>query len=73
MGTNDQKSPVVQNLDIKKKQRLKSRLTKDLCTAEDQYKSVLKRLDELNLNQQILLKQKLALETLVNYLKAVLH
>lgn len=48
---------------------LRERLIKDYGVAETQLRGVVNQLEEIQRAQQTLLQQKIALETLVNYLK----
>lgn len=52
---------------------LRDRLVKDQGLAETQLKAVLKHIEEVQVAQQTLTKQKIALETLINYLRTVLN
>lgn len=52
---------------------LRTQLVKDQNAAETQLGGVLKQLNEVQAAQQLLTKQRLALETLINYLKTVLQ
>lgn len=52
---------------------LRDRLVKDQGLAETQLKGVLKHIEEVQVAQQTLTKQKIALETLINYLRTVLN
>lgn len=51
---------------------LKERLVRDQGLAETQLKGVVRQLEEVQVTQQTLAKQKIALETLINYLRTVL-
>lgn len=51
----------------------RDRLVQDQGRAELQLRGVVRQLDETQVTQQALFRQKLALETLVNYLKTVLQ
>lgn len=54
------------------KEDLRDRLVKDQGLAETQLKGVLKQLDDVQSTQHNLARQRIALETLINYLKTVL-
>lgn len=59
--------PEVKAPEKSKAELLKEKLEQDLVRAQEQQKAVIKRLDELQKEEQLLVKQKIALDTLIGY------